>query len=261
MPGITSRFALVNQWPMSTVSGLQVYSISTPGNAERTLNIFELARRSARKATSAYYQKNSLKIGVYIASGSRHLLDQAIDTLLTNIQATEADIVVPMSGGVRRYTATYAGMQINKTKGGFIDATLIFECSDSFGYDTNYTVLMPATNFTAASRTDQYTQLGSAPTQAPFFQVKVTAVTGGTSASITIGNQNTGQAATITRTWSVNDLLQIDCANESVKVNGVDVAFTGAIPKFAPGLQTFTYNDTFTTRTFNYFVYVYNRFN
>ena len=94
------------------------------------------------------------------------------------------------------------------------------------------------------------TFLGNAPEQYPVITITLTAVTGGSAASIFVGNNGTGQQLTITRTWSASDVLVIDTFNRTVKVNNVEVDFGGHSPLFAPGAGTLGYVDTFTTRTF-----------
>lgn len=258
---IASQFAIFGGWNFNNVPNLQVNSTDTFKGGLRYLNIFQIARRSARKTSSAFNRSNSIQIGIYLTSPSKVALEQAMDLLFANIQTQEAQLVIPQSGGVRGYYATYSTIRINQQKGGYLDATLTFECSDSYGYDANYTVIQPATNFTAAVVNTQYTQGGSAELQAPIIQAKITALTGGTNGTVTISNGQTGQAAQIIRTWLANDILIVDCQNNIVTVNGAEVAFTGALPTTGIGTQTLTYQDTFTTRTVNLFEYVYNRWN
>lgn len=262
MPSITSRFALFNNWNFNNVPGLQVYRLDPPGMAQRTLNIFPIARTNRRKLSSGFYDKNIFNVSIYITRPTRELLDQAIDTLMANIQADEGALVVPMSGGVRQYTATFAGPpKINAgPDGGFIDLTLQFECSESFGYDTNYTLIRQATGLTAASLSTAYTQGGSAREQGPYVEVQYTAApTGATNGSVTIGNGT--QSVVITRAaWAQYDLIQVDFRAKTVKVNGSDVDFTGALWENGLGLQVITYADTFSTRTYRTLQYVYNRY-
>jgi hypothetical protein len=237
---------------------VQVYSIDDYGQ-ENTQNIFALARSHARKLSSSFYQGRTIFVSVYINAPSRALADQSLDKLLAIMSGNEGTLVIEKSGYVRQYTATYSKPTKNNTgvgkgtaippQGGYADYTFDFECSDSYGYDTNYTVMMPKSSFSSAIRQDSYTQGGSADTQVPFFEVQYTAVTGGTNATVTIGNANTGQQISVTRNTRA----------KTVQVNGVDVAFTGGWPEFGLGLGAFTYSDTMTTRTYNYFVYVYNR--
>lgn len=271
MIATVQRVCQFNNWSLQdNVPYLTVYAIEDYA-PDRTLNISPLARRHAQKLSSEYYQKRIIQISIYIAAPSRALVEKSLDILYANIQGNEGQLLMEKSGSVRVYTATYSKTSKNNSgigrgnalppQGGLADFTLQFECSDSFGYDTNYTVMMPKTSFSAATRIDSYTQGGGAETQVPFFEVQYTAITGGTNATVMVGNLNTGQTISVTRNWSQYDILQVDCRNKTVRVNGVDVPFTGAFPEFGLGLQSFTYSDTMTTRSYNYLVYVYNRWN
>lgn len=266
------RVANFNGIDLQSVPGLVVYAIDD--DPDRTVNKFNLARRNASAVASALYQDRTIMVSVYINAGSRAKVDQALDQLMTILQAIEAPLVLEYSSTVRRFTCTYSEKEKNNSgvgkanvappTGGFTDFTLKFVCSDTYGYDTNYTVIQPNTSFTSGNLTTSWNQGGSAATQAPFFQVKITAASTNATDTISIGNQNTGQVIQVTRAWSVNDVLTVDSQSRSVQVNGVDVPFTGAFPEFQPtlvgGTQTFYYLDTFISRTISLFAYVYNRY-
>lgn len=258
-----------NNNQLNSINGVQVYSIDYFGN-ERTLNLFALARRNARKLTSAFYQAKKIYISVYITGNNRDNADQIFDTLMGYIQSGEGSLVIQQSGTVRQYTATFSKIDKNNSgtgrgiaqppQGGFADITLEFECSDSYGYDTNYTLITNQSSLTSGNVNVAYTQGGSAEWQVPFIQAQYTALTGSAPNTVTVGNQATGQAIQVSRTWSAGDLLQVDSRNRTVQVNGLDVAFTGAFPEFNTGLQNLYIQDSFTTRTLKLYAYVYNRY-
>lgn len=261
---IASRFAIFNNWNFNNVPNLQVYGVDPPGKAGRKLNISVLARRSGRKMTSAFYNQRQVNVNIYITASSRETLDAAMDTMFSNIQGKELELVIPQSGTVRKYFATFFTMIINNDggvpQGGFLDATLVFECSDSFGYDTNYTLIRSTTGSTSGNLSTQYTQGGSADTQVPFIQVQYTAVSGASAGQVSITNPATGQTIqTVARAFAAFDLLQVDFRNNTVQVNGTDVDFTGPLIEWANGLQSINVTDNFTTRTANHLWYVYNR--
>jgi len=262
----TSRWATFNGWDFNNIPGLSVYAISPPGQSVRTLNIFALARQSARKLVSAFHQKNTLKIGVYITAASRDALEQAMDSLYQNIVSGEGTLLIPRSGFARQYTATFSGWTINNTMSNvdsptsnYVDLTLSFECSDSYGYDQFFTTILHLYGLTSSPNTWNYTQGGSVETQVPIISIYYTGGSVG-SGTVVIGNLNNGQSVSITRNWSVGDTLVVNAQNNTIQVNGVDVLFTGAIPTFGLGLQTITYNDTFTSRTYQLYATVYNRY-
>lgn len=76
------------------------------------------------------------------------------------------------------------------------------------------------------------------------------------SSTVNIGNAATGQTIAVTRTFAAGDVLIIDTVNKTVKVNGVEIFFSGAFPEFKLGAGGFGYSDTFATRSFNFNVAV-----
>lgn len=150
----------------------------------------------------------------------------------------------------------------NSPVGNVADLTLIFECSDSYGYDTTAKTFYNLTNQTNYLNTYPFIIGGTAKTQVPVIQVQLNTTPGSpTNASIIIGNQTTGQAVTVTRTWSQYDLLVVDSKNKTVQVNGVDVVFSGAIPEFSLGSQTLYIQDTFTSRNYRAILQLQQRYN
>lgn len=253
------------------VPGLQVYNINTYVLPHRVLNTWQVARSNGQKVSSAFWDKRVITISVYIGRDSRATLDQSLDKLYSLIQAQEAPLIVPQSGTVRQYTATFDSHIHNSPRtgastqpspqGGHIDLTLNFVCSDSYGYDTNYSVIVPnGTAYTSGNVVVPYTQGGGADTQAPHIEIKFTGATANTG-TVQIGNQNTGQVISVTNTFNQYDILTVDVLTKTVQINGVDVVFSGAFPEVGIGLQSLYYLDNFTSRAFNMFAYVYNRWN
>lgn len=264
----TSRYAIFNGYNLNNVSGLSVYAITPPGSASRTLNIFNIARASARKVSSAFYDSNQITLGVYITAASREALEAALDILYANIQLIEGTLIVPRSGSTARaYTATYAGSTINNTMSNtdspasnYVDLTLVFQTSDSYGYDQFFTPMIGPISNNSSPNSWNYNQGGGADIQVPVLQFYFTGGTLG-AGTVQIGNNNSGQQVSIIRTWNVGDTLIVNTQLNTVQVNGVDVAFSGALPTFGLGQQTITYSDNFTSRQYQFYSYVYNRWN
>lgn len=246
---------------INQIAGVSVYSLDPYVLPSRTLNSFPVARQSGQKVASGFYISRVINMGVYIQAATKAAAEAVLDNLWSQLQGQEQSLIIPQSGTVRQYTATLTGQpKFNKVSGGFMDIVIAFQCSDSFGYDTTYTTILNST-LASGNISTQYTQGGGADTQVPFIQVQYTALTGATSKAVTVTNPANGQACVITRTWGVNDILQIDSRNKTVQVNGVDVIFTGAIPEWGIGLQKVNITDAFTTRTGKHLQFVYNRWN
>lgn len=239
-----------NNW-LNSVNGLMVLSSNPYTPSVRTIFNAALARSNKTKTSSAFYTGKTIVINMAIAMPSRGQLEQSIDSLSAMLQGLEKDLVLMQGGNARKYTATLGSLKVGDAQGGYANLEADFVCSDVLGMDTASTSLISLSALTAASRTDSVTFGGTSDYQYPLITITLSAVTGGTG-SITVGNNNTGQQITVTRTWTAGDVLVIDTYNKTVQVNNVSVAFSGAFPTFLVGSGTFYYADTFSTRTYNY---------
>lgn len=256
----TSIFALFDNNQLTSVNGLSVLATDPYKQPKRKVTITQIARTNKNKLNSAFYNAKNITVRVCINRRTRDDVEQSIDQLNAILQGLEKDLVLAQSGSVRRYVATYSDCVVRMSGGAYWEADLVFTLSDNFGYDTSYTQIVNNIVFTSSTRNDQYNFGGSADWQCPVISILFSALTGGAGASVVIGNAATGQQLTITRTWAAGDYLEIDTLNETVKVNGVEVASTGAFPRFAVGLGNLTYSDTLTTRTGRYNAYYYKRY-
>lgn len=242
------------------VNGLTVLGIDTYRPPKRKLSIAQIARVNKNKTNSAFFNSRPITLRVGISRGTRDAVEQSIDDLMSYIQGLEKDLWVPQSGTTRKYICTLSDIAVITGGGAYWEANLVFLCSDIHGYDTAYTPLISLTGLTSRSREDQYNFKGSADWQVPYVRITYTAVTGGAAKTVLIGNAATGQQISVTRAWAANDILEVDSLAETVKVNGVEVAFTGAFPRFANGVGKLTYTDNFTSGTYNYLAYYYKRY-
>ena len=233
---------------LTTVTGLTVLKTNPYQPAKRKVNNITLARTNKAKVNSGFYDQRDLKVRVGITRQTRDLLEASIDTLMGLLQGLEKDLVLRQAGASRKYTATFQDAVIDVEGGSYIEMDLIFVTSDHFGYDTSTTLLLQVLNYTSGNKTDQITVGGSAGWQVPTITYTLNSFTGTGTRNVVIGNGAIGQAVTVSRSWTAGDVLTISAADQSVKVNGVDVAFTGAIPEWQPGIGYLTYSDTFSAR-------------
>lgn len=235
----------------TAVPGLTVLATNPYAPAKRGLTINTIARTNKAKTNSAFYNARIITLRVGITRATRALLETSIDTLMSILQGTAKDLLVKQSGGTRKYFSTYSDYVILVEGGSYIEMQLLFTTDDHFGYDIADSLLLQVTNFTSAQRTDSITLGGSTRWQVPKILITWSALSGSTSNYVSVGNDATGQTCVVTRIWSAGDVLEIDAFNQTVKVNGTEVAFTGAIPEWAPGAGYVTYSDNFTSRTFS----------
>ena len=237
---------------LATISGLTILSTNPYKLPKRTLSSYVLARANKTKNNSAFYTDRNIEVRVGITRATRDLLETSIDSLNRILQGLEKPLILKQSNGLRKYYCTFSSAQAKEDGGSYIELSLMFDCSDSFGYDTADTLLTAWSAVTGNYRTDTLDVGGSADWQAPVITRTYSSITSdGTDKDVVIGNGATGAAITISRIWATNDVLEVDCYNRTVKVNGVEVLFSGGFPEFAPGVGYLTYSDQFTARTYS----------
>lgn len=143
-------------------------------------------------------------------------------------------------------------MAFSDVLGGHAVIDIEFLTADPMGIDPNAVGLF-TTAFTNNNVTIPFNvaMAGTAEWQQPQMTFTFNDLTGGTGASVVIGNPANGQQITVTRNWTVGDSLFIDARDgqQTVEVNGSEVAFSGSIPEFIKGqVGSLNYSDTLTTR-------------
>lgn len=255
-----SRFVTFDNNQLTSVQGLRILSTDPYKVPKRKLSVSSIARSNKAKVSSAFYEQRNIVVRVGISRSTREQAEQSLDGLMNVVQGKEKTMTLQQGSSERQYTCTFSEAEFIVSGGSYIELDLVFVCSDAFGYDMNYTTVLSLVNVTSSTRSDNYTFQGSASSQAPYISIYYSALTGGTAKSVTIGNNDNGQAVTITRDWSAGDRLIVDVRNAIVTVNDVEVDFNGALPEFATGLGTITYSDNFTTRTYSNTTYYYKRY-
>lgn len=259
-PLIYANTATFNGNDLTAITGVTILGSDAYKPAKRKLNVIEIARSPLARTNSAFYKERTITLRIGITRSTRDLAEISLDSLLNLLAGVEKELIIKQSDTTRKYICTFADSEITNAGGSYIEIDLMFNCPDRFGYDIAPTLLLQISGYTSSVKTDLITVGGSAPTQVPLITYTITALTSGASKNIVIGNGRTGQAVTINRTWTAGDVIQIDCKNQTVKVNGTDVNFTGAIPEWETGVQYITYSDTLATRTFSGQVTYYKRY-
>lgn len=227
-----------------------------------TAKLYEIAHGNKSVIPYTTHPSKSITLRGTLVASSISALDTLIDTFKGYFKGRDKNLDIDYAGGTRRYVCTLRQAIRIQREGGLAFAKFNVElvATEPFGKDTSNTTIVSETGNTAGLYTDTYTFLGNAPIQYPVFTVTLTALTGGTAKTIILSNDSTGQAISITRTWVVDDVLVVNTFDNTVKVNDVEVDFTGAFPTFEPGEHDITYSDDLTTRTFDYSVVYAKRY-
>lgn len=201
----------------------------------------------------ASYPNRTIKITGELIGDTIADLDSRIDAFKAFFNGQDQNLDIDYAGSTRRFIATLNSAPAITRPGGltFASFALEFICTSPFGRATASTTLLSATGRTASSYADTLTFAGTAPYQQPVITVTYTTISTPTTTSVVISNNSNGQNVTITRTWTSGDILQVDCFNKVITVNGNIVGFFGAYPEFPPGSGVLAYSDGLASRTFN----------
>jgi len=229
-------------------------SVEHEAGPELVAQLVALAHANRSVVPYTSYPTRHIPITGRISAASVAACDAALDSFRSYFTAQDANLDVGYNGGTRRYVGSVITQPtIDRPRGmAYADFSVVVACTIPWGLNTSNTTALNAVGRTASTYSDGHTFLGTAPQQAPVFTYTLTAVTGGTAATVSIGNNDTGQAISITRDWANSDVMVIDTSAKVpvVTINGTAVDYTGAFPYFTAGSGTMTYADTFTTRTF-----------
>lgn len=233
---------------ITTVTGLKILRRESRALPKRGLAANKIAGADRSALSSAYYEGKEVIIEGFISRASQVLLEQSIDTLKGMLQGIEKKLEMMQSGSLRRWYATLSDAIFVDNQGGFCSFSLKFFCSDPLAYEVAATALTFTNPNTAASVTNTANVIGGGYPAEPVFTITVGAVSGGAGKYIKISNPTSGAGITVTRTWAAADVLEVDCLNRTVKVNGVEVDYTGVFPSWAFGeTASIRYDDNFTT--------------
>ena len=206
------------------------------------------------------YPSRVIRVSGKVIGSSIADLDSRLDTFRGYFRDKDSNLDIDYNSSTRRYIATLNALSIERPGGlTFANFSAEFVCTQPFGQNTSTTSALSATGRTSATYADVHAFLGSAPFQLPVITITINSVTGGDS-FLSFTNDANDQGITIVAEFAASDVIEIDCKNRTVKINGTEVDFLGAFPEFEPGSQTMDYADGFSARNFNIDVDYYPMF-
>lgn len=203
----------------------------------RSLSEFDIPRSGGSAVTDVTNNSKDINIVGKLIGTSMSNVETLRDTFLAYFNNQYKNLDIGYAGSTRRYVCTPRKPQISRPVRGsnWMAFQLSFK-TKGYGQDTSATTLKSNVTIGTSPSTQTLTSIGgSAPEQMLRIQITVFSATLGTSNIITVENDTTGQVMSIERLWAVSDVLEIDYANHTVKVNGTTVEWTGPFPNFAPG--------------------------
>lgn len=192
---------------------------------------------------TAQWRNNHIKIAGTIQAADRVALETLMDTMKLALAKFGATMRISWAGVTRYYDNCYP-----------VNISSIFDARDHYHIDwcpfeiefvseqpfarsdnrvitdAPYPITTTPTNFIIANA-------GTAPTE-PI--IIMTVITAGTLSQINLLNVTNNDAITIADSFSDGDFIEINGEEKTVKINGVEVDYTGVIPSAVPGNNIFT---------------------
>lgn len=243
----------------TTRVGIITDHIDNESSPDKDIPVFGLAHSNQSTIPNENTPSKQITVTGTIVSDTANNLSTLLNTFRGYFNGKNKNLDIGYGGSTRRYTATAKPPTITRSEDKkYAKFSIVFICTIPFGTDTTSTLALDGSTGhagnarTAATYSDTYTFLGSAPFQLPIVTVTLTAVSATGAQQMFFGNSETGQSVTITRSgWTAGDVVIFDCVAKQVTVNGVPIDFTGAFPEFSPVSHTMIYGDSFTSRTMN----------
>lgn len=186
-----------------------------------------------------------------IKGSSQADLDSRIDTFKGYFVGKDKNLDITYGSGTRRYVATAGKVLVQRMQNAFIAKFQVpITSTGPYGLDTSTTNLWAAkSNFSSNTFTETPTVGGNAPYQLPIITIHIDTLTG-TGDYVQISNDNNNQELLIYgQSLANDDTIIIDCEQRTVTLNGVEIDYYGTFLELAPGANSITYTDGFTTRS------------
>lgn len=201
----------------------------------KALDLQKLAARDGGKLLAANFNPRVIRIRGYIKSTTQALLETAIDDLKETLNATTKNLDIGYAGGTRRYVCDMASvtllrMHFNIT---FADFEVSFVCAKTpFGKPLDTTSAAYTIN-SIGTYAGSFVALGNYKPK-PLVQITFTEVAGVD--KIRLRNISTGDWIEVNNASGFinNDVIEIDCDQYTVTVNGVAWDYSGFFPQFLP---------------------------
>jgi hypothetical protein len=249
----------------ATQTGIITETMDADNAAPKNLSSYPLAHANASTVAGDDTPNKIITLTGTLCAVTPAGLDALEDTFKSYMNGRNKNLDIGFYNGTRRWLATAMTPQITRLDNKiWATFTQQFYCSQTFGVAVAPITAVNQTGRTANAYTDSHAFQGTAEYQICLATITLTAVSATGSQSLTWGNNDNGQAITVTRnSWAAGDVVVIDCTdptNQKVLVNGVPADFSGAFPEFTPTTHVMSYNDTFTSRTMSESVIYYPRY-
>jgi hypothetical protein len=216
----------------------------------KKIKAIDLAREHGQKIVFQSYNLPTMVVSGLINAESRVELENYIDLFKSWTRRNFGLFTVEYGSGVRQWRCAVKAFQINRAPRDLSRTpwSITFDLESPFAKDGNSDALASAQVITA-SIADIGINIGGTMDGQPQISFEIAAFNPIASPkTITIANPSAGQSLAITRVWAVGDVVNIDCENYLVYVNGTAFYASGQFPIFPIGAGLLQYSDDATSR-------------
>lgn len=198
-------------------------------------------RAQGAYAETAYWRETHLILRGTIKGSSRTDMESRMDTLRKNLAVFGGILKIPWAGTSRYYECYAIGLdRIFQERDHYHMTMCPYEIElialQPFGRSGGRTVTDVPTPIAVSPTTMEFVNAGTAEADSLAY---LTVVTAGTLSQIVWENTTNGDKVTIPSSFSNGDQIVIDGENRRVTKNGVEIDYTGVLPKIVSGSNAF----------------------
>lgn len=197
------------------------------------------------------YSQKIIAVRGLLKSDSEANLRTLRDAFMSDLRPNERNLDIDYGSGTIRYNASVQSIDIQEEFWNIVQ--IPFEISflcEPFGKATSTTsISLNSGNAITASPHNENVSITGTYKAKPTITITVNSETDMT--VLKWDNVTTGDWIQIATNFSNADVLVIDCENETVKLNGTDIDFTGVFPNFLDGTNSLTLTITATAFSIN----------
>lgn len=198
-------------------------------------------RAQGAYAETAYWRETHLVLRGTIKGSSRTDMESRMDTLRKNLAVFGGILKIPWAGTSRYYECYAIGLdRIFQERDHYHMTMCPYEIElialQPFGRSGGRTVTDVPTPIAVSPTTMEFVNAGTAEADSLAY---LTVVTAGTLSQIVWENTTNGDKVTIPSSFSNGDQIVIDGENRRVTKNGVEIDYTGVLPKIISGSNAF----------------------
>lgn len=220
------------------------YEIETPKRDFRTKDV---PGNHGMILQEDWFRENPIKINGWVSAASRNELDSKIHEMMKNLQGQGGTLYMKNEGTFKELITTlqkanFENKHYSTTRKRF---SLEFEGVKSFWRDKDFSSVFYA-NQTSLSINGQMNNGGSVQAEPIIIMIfsAADAIT-----AVEFQNTTTGETVSVTENISDGDVLIIDSETKTVKLNNVELEFSGRLPALQVGINSFTISMTGTSAT------------